>query len=555
MKKIFLVPLVLTILLVSCRENTPRKPKKQVHTETEKLSPKEREMKQKVEQYADFKLTTDLSRLSENRKKMIPLLMEAARQTDAVFWQQTYGEKDSLRKLVHDPYTWQYVEINYGPWDRMDENKPFVEGVGPKPKGANFYPHDMTKEEFEKAPLKDKKSLYTLLRRNEKGELYTVPYHEAYKKQHEKMALLLEKAAELAEDPGFKKYLIARAKALRTDDYRKSDMLWMDMKNNVLDIVIGPIETYEDQLFGYKAAHEAYVLVKDLDWSKKLKKYVALLPEMQRNLPVDARYKKEKPGARSDLGAYDAIYYAGEANMGGKTIAINLPNDEVVQLKKGSRRLQLKNVMRAKFEKILVPISQILIVPGQRNHITFDAFFANTMFHEVAHGLGIKNTITGKGTVREALQDLASALEEGKADILGLYFVDRLNEKGMLENDIKDNMTTFLASIFRSIRFGAHEAHGLANLIRFNYFKEKGAFTRNEKGEYAVNYDKMKQAMEDLSRDILVLQGNGDYDAVKKFVEKYGVTDDTLKKDLEKINRAGIPVDIKFIQGEKVLGL
>ncbi len=547
--------LFILFFVAGCENQKARKPVEKASHVEQKLTPEQEEMKKKIEQYAVFELTTDLSKLSENQKKMIPLLMEAAKLTDEVFWLQSYGVKDSLRKLVNDSLTWEYVEINYGPWDRMDENKPFVKGVGPKPAGANFYPKDMTKEEFEKAELPDKTSLYTLLRRDEAGKLITIPYHVAYQKQHEKMAGLLRKAAELAEDEGFKKYLLARADALLTDEYRTSDMLWMDMKDNTLDLVIGPIETYEDQLFGYKAAHEAYVLVKDKEWSEKLKKYAALLPEMQRGLPVEDKYKKEKPGRDSDLGAYDAIFYAGEANTGGKTIAINLPNDEAVQLKKGSRRLQLKNVMRAKFEKILVPIADILIVPEQRKHITFDAFFGNTMFHEVAHGLGIKNTVTGKGTVREALKDLASALEEGKADVLGLYLVDRLHEKNMLENDIRDNMVTFLAGIFRSIRFGAHEAHGMANLIRFNYFKDKGAFTRNEHGQYAVDFVKMKQAMEDLSRDILTLQGNGDYEAVKNFVEKYGRMDSTLKSDLEKVNQANIPVDIRFKQGPEILGL
>ncbi|NPA46162.1 MAG: Zn-dependent hydrolase [Chlorobi bacterium] len=510
---------------------------------------------QKINQYAVFSLTTDTDKLSENEKKVIPLLIEAAKQADEVFWQQTYGDKEELRKKVTGPFMWEYVEINYGPWDRLDGDKPFVPGVGPKPAGANFYPHDMTKEEFEKADLPGKDDLYTILRRDENGKLIVIPYHEAYKKQHQRMAELLEKAASITDDKEFAAYLRARAKALLTDDYRPSDMLWMDMKNNHLDLVIGPIETYEDQLFGYKAAHEAYVLVKDMDWSEKLKKYIAYLPELQKSLPVDEKYKRENPGTRSDLNAYDAIFYAGEANTGGKTIAINLPNDEEVQLKKGSRRLQLKNVMRAKFEKILVPMASILITPEQRDRIKFDAFFANTMFHEVAHGLGIKNTVTGKGPVRTALKETYSAIEEGKADILGLYMVSQLHDKGALEGDMRDYMTTFVTSIFRSIRFGAHEAHGMANLIRFNYFTEKGAIERLPDGTYKVHYDKMPEAMRSLSAAILTMQGDGDYEAVKKFIERYGQMPATLKADLERVNKAGIPVDIRFRQGIEVLGL
>jgi hypothetical protein len=292
-----------------------------------------------------------------------------------------------------------------------------------------------------------------------------------------------------------------------------------------------------------------------MEWSQKLAHFIQFLPELQQNLPVPEAYKQEKPGTRSDLNAYDVVYYSGEANTGGKTIAINLPNDEAVQLKKGTRRLQLKNVMKAKFDKILVPIADMIITPEQRQYIKFDAFFANTMFHEVAHGLGIKNTINGKGMARTALKEYYSAIEEGKADILGLYMVDQLHKKGELDGDMKDYMTTFMASIFRSIRFGAADAHGVANMIRFNYFKDKGAFTRNPDGTYKVNYDKMYDAMKSLSALILKLQGDGDYKAVAKLVKEKGVVPEQLQKDLQKLNEANIPVDIVFDQGIKTLGL
>lgn len=320
-------------------------------------------------------------------------------------------------------------------------------------------------------------------------------------------------------------------------------------------MVIGPIETYEDQLYGNKAAHEAYVLVKDQRWSGRLARFANFLPELQEGLPVDDAYKTETPGTDSDLNAYDVVYYAGDCNSGSKTIAINLPNDEEVQLQKGTRRLQLKNAMKAKFDKILVPISQELIDETQRQHVTFDAFFANTMFHEVAHGLGIKNTINDQGTVRSALKEHASALEEGKADVLGLYMVQQLHQKGEIEGDLKDYMTTFMASIFRSVRFGASSAHGKANMIRFNYFKEKEAFKRNEDGTYTVNYDNMLIAMEDLSRLILTLQGNGDYDGVAKLVADKGKIAPELQADLDGLAKAQIPIDVVFEQGIEVLGL
>jgi hypothetical protein len=511
---------------------------------------------EKLEKYTRVRLTADLGPLSSNERQMIGLLIEAADLMDALFWQQAYGDPAPLLEAAEDEKLAQYLRINYGPWDRLANNEAFVEGVGPKPEGANFYPADMSKEEFEAANLPDKTSQYTLLRRDANRALITVPYHQAYAPQVQQAAQLLRQAAGLAEDAGLKKYLGLRAEALLTDNYQPSDLAWMDMKSNRIEVVIGPIETYEDHLFGYKAAHEAYVLIKDMDWSERLAKYASFLPELQRNLPVAARYKTETPGTDSDLNAYDVVYYAGDCNAGSKTIAINLPNDEEVQLQKGTRRLQLKNAMRAKFDEILIPIADELIADEQRRHITFDAFFANTMFHEVAHGLGIKNTINNRGTVREALKELGSALEEGKADVLGLYMVTQLHEKGELEGSLEDYYTTFLASIFRSVRFGASSAHGKANMVRFNYFAEKGAFARDaQTGKYRVDFAKMRQAMNDLSRDILVLQGDGNYEGVRQLVEKQGSISAQLQADLDRLSAKSIPVDVVFEQGREVLGL
>ena len=546
MRKIFLLTL-LTISLISCKNESK---------ETDKIVESELTAMQKnLAKYVDVKLTSDLSGLTENERKMLPVLIEAADKMNDLFWYEAYGNKDELLNSITDEETKKFVIINYGPWDRLDGNKPFVEGVGEKPKGANFYPTDMTKEEFEAADIKDKNSIYNFVRRDETGKLYSIPYHKQFESEVKEVSNLLEEASGLAEDEGLKKYLKLRAKALLDDNYQPSDLAWMDMKTNTLDIVIGPIETYEDHLFGNKAAHEGYVLIKDQEWSKKLAKFSTFLPELQKGIPVEDAYKKETPGTDSDLNAYDVVFYAGDCNSGSKTIAINLPNDEEVQLQKGTRRLQLKNAMRAKFDKILVPISEVLIDENQRKHITFDAFFANTMFHEVAHGLGIKNTINGKGTVRNSLKEHASALEEGKADVLGLYMVQQLHKKGEIEGDMKDYMTTFMASIFRSVRFGASSAHGKANMIRFNFFKEKGAFSRNEDGTYTVNYDNMIVAMKDLSNLILTLQGNGDYDGVAKLVAESGIISDELQSDLDRLSSANIPVDVVFEQGTDVLGL
>ncbi|MEW6982148.1 Zn-dependent hydrolase [Colwelliaceae bacterium 6471] len=507
--------------------------------------------------YKEVTLSADLSHLSTQQKKMLALLIEASDIIDDLFWKQAYGvDKDMFLANITDEKVRDFAQINYGPWDRLDGDKPFLNNTPAKAHGAEFYPQDITKEEFERSDFHDKKGLYSLVRRDKDGQLTTIAYSEAYADEINRIAIILEKAASLAEDKEFASYLSMRAKALQTDEYQASDLAWMDMKNNPIDVVIGPIETYEDQLYGYRAAFESYVLIKDMSWSEKLAKYASYLPELQKNLPVNKKYKAEVPGSDADLNAYDVIYYAGHSNAGSKTIAINLPNDEQVQLEKGTRRLQLKNAMRAKFDAIMLPIADTLIVPEQRKNVTFTAFFANTMFHEVAHGLGIKNTINDKGTVRQALKEHASALEEGKADILGLYMVRQLLEKGAIsEGALADYYTTFLAGIFRSVRFGASSAHGKANMVRFNYFQEQGAFTRNEDGLYQVNMEKMTAAIDSLSKLILTLQGNGDYQGVDDLVAKSGIIKDDLAADLAKLATAKIPVDITFKQGKRVLGL
>ena len=515
------------------------------------------DINKRLDDYTSFRLESDLSTLSENQRRMLSLLIDAARVMDGLFWQQSYGDKDELLGRVDDPSLRRYIEINYGPWDRLVGDEPFVDGIGPKPPGARFYPADMTKKEFEVATaVSDEaedslENLYTFVRRDSEGKLITEPYHEVFADELRRASGKLLEAAALAEDPGLRRYLELRAQALIDDNYQPSDLAWMEMKDNTIDIIIGPIEHYEDALFGYKAAYEAYVLIKDKEWSARLAKYAGMLPDLQRGLPIEDAYKQETPGTESDLNAYDVIYYAGDCNAGPKTIAINLPNNEQVQLQKGTRRLQLKNAMQAKFDKILLPIAGVLIAEDQRRYVQFDAFFANTMFHEVAHGLGIKNTLTDKGTVREALKDRASVLEEGKADVLGLYMVTKLTEQGELgDTDLIDNYMTFLAGIFRSIRFGASSAHGVANLLHFNFFQQAGAFTRDEDtGVYRVDLNRMQDAVDVLSEKILRLQGDGDYDGVVEFVDEMGHIGPQLRTDLESLTGAGIPVDVVFEQG------
>ena len=507
-------------------------------------------IQERVESYNPITLTEDLSWLSASEKKIIPILIDVAKIMDDLFWLQNYGDKNQLMSMTNDEYEKKFILINYGPWDNLDGLNPFIQGMRPKPEGANFYPPDMTKEEFNNFPDSKKTDPYTILRRNEKGELIVIPYSVAYKESLNKAAILLRQASELAENEGLKKYLSMRAEALITDNYQPSDYAWMDMKSSNIDFVVGPIENYTDGLFGYKTAFESFVLIKNVDWSKKLEKYSKMLPDIQKGLPVEEIYKKEIPGTGSDLNVYNAIYYAGDCNAGSKTIAINLPNDEEVQAKKGSRRLQLKNIMNSKFDDIMIPISNLLITEEQRKYVKFNAFFENTMFHEVAHGLGIKNIISGAGTVREYLKEQYSTIEEGKADILGLYIVTKLYEMGDLkEGEVMDNYVTFLAGIFRSCRFGASEAHGKANMVRFYYFENTGAFTRNTDGTYSVNFDKMKDAVISSVQQILKIQGDGDYYYAKNLIEEDGKVKSELQKDLDRIKNAKIPIDIVFNMG------
>jgi len=537
-----------TVLLASCGAEAP--PEATIDTSAT-VAPR-------PEIYAEFSLTSDLSLLTDNQREMISIMISAAEIMEDLFWRQAYGDdyEEWLASIGVDE-TRLFAEQNYGPWDRLDSNRPFMEGVGPKPLGANFYPADMTRDEFDAAYLPGKDSLYTLLRRDDEGKLVLVPYHVAYADELKAAAELLRRAADFAESQDFANYLKLRAAALISDEFQVSDLYWMDVKDNEIDLIIGPIETYEDQLFGYKAGYEAYVLIKDLDWSARLARFSTFLPELQQGLPVPDEYKQESPGSDSDLNAYDVIYYAGHSNSGGKTIAVNLPNDEMVQLQKGTRRSQLKNAMQAKFDKILEPIADTLIDDSQREHVSFDAFFANTMFHEVAHGLGIKNTVDGSGTVRQALREYASSMEEGKADILGLYMINELHKADELGDvDLREYYVTFMAGIFRSIRFGATEAHGKANMVRFNFFADHGAFVRDaESGKYRVDFESMEAAMTALSQQLLVLQGDGDYEGVAKLTNTKGVINAQLQSDLDRLSRANIPVDITFNQGIHVLGL
>lgn len=547
MKKLVLSLMALSMLAaVGCKNKTVE--------EAQPLS----ELQQKVDEYAEFTLTTDLSVLSENEQKMIPIFVQIAEIMDELYWEQTIGIETRNRVLdtMTDVAMKDFFKLQYGPWDRLDAEKCFVPSFGARPEGANFYPVDMTKEEFAALNDKNKDSQYSIIRRDENGALKVIPYHEAYADKLAVVDSLLGEAIALAEDPGMKRYLTERRKAFQTDDYFASDMAWMDMKSSKLDFVVGPIENYEDALFGYKTAYEAFILVKDEKWSNDLAKFTKMLPDIQKALPCDAKYKPAMKGADSDLNVYDVIYYAGDCNSSSKTIAINLPNDERVQETKGARRLQLKNAMQAKFENIMMPIAKLLICDDQIDNVKFDAFFSNVCFHEVAHGLGIKKTLTGKGNLRQALKEQYSSWEEAKADICGLYITQYLIENGELTGiTVEDAYVTFIAGIFRSCRFGATEAHGIANMMCFNFMGDHGAFTRGNDGKYHIDIEKAKVAMAEWAAMILETEGEGNYDFAKKYAAENGIVRPALQQDLDQIRSANIPKDVRWNQGLKALGL
>jgi len=537
--------------------------------------------------YKSLPLKADISTLTDVQKQTLRHMIDAAKVADEIFWLQAWGDKKILLDNVKNDTFAKFIMLNYGPWDRLNDNTPFVQGVGEKPKGANFYPKDITAEEFEKWNNPDKNNPYTIVQRNYGGNLVAVPYHTVYEEKIREMVKHLSQAANTirAEDDRLANFLIERCNALMQSNYNNSDIHWLGLLNNRLDIIIGPIENYEDEFQGSRTAFESYVMIRDMAWTQKLEKYVSLLPSLQQSLPVDAPYKPAlamnspqplpssgsndallvveapppgapdglKPG--SSLAVFDVVYYAGHNNAGSKTIAVNLPNDETLQQEYGTRRSQLKNVMQAKFDNMVKPIANLMLSEQQAANVNFDAFFNNVMFHEVAHGLGVKNTVNGKGTVREALGAGFSPIEECKADVLGLYMVTKLLESGELMGNVDDFYITFVAGTFRSVRFGATSAHGKANMIIFNTLVSKGAISRNKVGKYFVNVPQMKKVISNLAAELLTLQGDGNKEGVSNMLHTYAVISETLKLDLAGIEKAGVPIDLIFEQGTDLLGL
>lgn len=501
-----------------------------------------------VTKYAvvDFE-APDLSGITDNGKEVLNLYRFAADEVDSIYWEQYFGNKQELLDGITDPVQKTFAEINYGPWDRLN-GKSFIEGYADRSPGAGFYPADMTAEEFNAYDNPDKNSPYTLIRRDKDGSLETVWYHDAYAEHIEKIANYLKAAADITIKPSVRKYLLSKIEALRTDRYYDSGIAWLDMNDSKMDLVIGPNEAADDQLMGLKRSYEAFVLLKKEARTKELMEFVSRIGEFQQSLPGDPAYKTFQPGAGSNIFSCDALYYAGKANAGVKVIALNLPFDDDVQRDKGTRTILLENVIKAKYNKIIAPAGQVLLTIEKTEHLVSEAFFWNIVFREVAHGLGVKETVNGKGSVVEALGSVAPTLEEVKANAAGVLLVCQLQKHFDIHRIFgkEDALTTFFVSNVRSERFGEGSSLGRANIIIHNYLKEAGAFERKASGQYILNIKKMEEALSDLTALVLKIQATGDKAAAEKLEANYSKLSSDFEADRQNLALAGIPVDIRL---------
>lgn len=505
------------------------------------------QIQRKVEAYATVTIPApDLSDISDNGKEVLNLYRFAANEADAIYWKQYSGDKSWLES-IQDPSVKDYANINYGPWDRID-GKAFVPGFSAlRPSGANFYPLDMTAGEYEAFDDPAKDSPYTLIRRGEDGSLRTVWYHDAYAPEIDKICNYLTAAADITIKESVRKYLLAKVDALRTDDYYESENAWLDMEDSKMDLVIGPIATADDELYGSKASYGALVLLKDLPRTEQLSGFGALLPELQKALPGPDEYKTFVPGTESNVFVCNAIHYSGFYNAGFKVIAVNLPSDPRLQAEKGTRTILLGNVMRDKFNRTVFPVGTRLFNSPHTSHLDADAFYWNIVFREIAHGLGVKETVNGKGSVEDALGNEAVTIEKAKDNVLGVYLACKMIGEHRITALIQkeDALATFLASVIRSSRFGGAEATGRANIMIYNWLLEKGAYRRTEGGRYDIDYRRMEEAIGELGAYILKIQATGDYDEAVRFANSYSDAA-TLRADIVNIELEKIPVDVKF---------
>jgi len=546
MKRYYL--LFLSIVMVLFTIGSCQPPKKEVETTKDSV------MQRKLANYAKVKLSADLSHLSSGQVKLFSHLLKAAEAIDELYWLQAYGDKNSLLEMMGDDSDMKaYALINYGPWDRLDGFAPFTDDYPPRPLGVGFFPNDMNQNDFFSIPGNEKFDPFTIVIKDEQGNFKVLPYHTAYKTVINKAVGHIRKGAELCECEDFKAYLLQRAEDLLTDNFEKSDELWLNLDDNKIDFVVGPIENREDHLIWTKYSYGAFILLRNMEWTKNVEKFTLLLPYLQKNLPVEEKYKTETPEATSDIVIYDVLYNAGFCNAGSKLIGLNLPISTERMLS-NTRKVHFKNVMEAKFEKILQPISNLVIDEKQRKHVKFTSFFQNTVFYEISNSLGITQTINDKGSVRDALKEHHIIIRELKNDVLRMFFITKLHEMRELKDvDLMDNYVTYMSDVFRSIRFGVTDAQGVANMIRFNYFMEKEAFKYNAKsGTYKINFYNMKKAIESLSKMVLEIQGNGDLESAAKIIRDKGFIHNELLNNLYRIQRARIPKDVVYDQGEEL---
>ena len=530
MKKNLLLLVLATITVCAC-DNSPKSP-----------------FTRKVADYAVVTIPApDLSGISDNGKEVLNLYRFAADEVDAIYWEQYFGDKKGLMEGIADSVQKEYAEINYGPWDRTS-GKSFVEGYADRLPGAGFYPADMAREEFYAWDNPDKLSPYTMIRRADDGSLEAVWYHDAYKEHIDKIVNYLTAAADITIKPSVKKYLLSKAQALQTDDYYQSGIEWLEMDDSKMDLVIGPNENADDQLLGIKRSYEAFVLLKNAGRTAELMEFVSRLGEFQQELPCDPAYKTFQPGTGSNIFSCDALYYAGKANAGIKVIALNLPFDYEVQRDKGTRTILLENIIKAKFNGVVAPAGNILLSADDEPHLSSEAFYWNIVFREVMHGLGVKETVNGKGTVEKALGNTSSTFEEIKANAAGVLLVSKIQRRFNIHELFtrEDALATFFVSLVRSERFGEGASLGRANTIIYNYLLEAGAFRRHPAGEYTIDYDKMENALGDLTALVLKTQATGDYTFAKEFEDKYSKRREEYNADILNLGIEKVPVDIRL---------
>ena len=515
----------------------------------------------KIRRFSPTGLTANTSRLTPRDRLALGKIIAAAKLFDPLFLRQVWSGNDALKKKLEADKTvsgrmlLHYFLINDGPWSRLDENQPFIDDVPAKPPQANYYPDDMTKDEFTSwltgLPAQEKEKatgyFYTI-RRDANGKLKTVSYSQEYRALLDPAAKFLREAAALATNSTLKNFLNKRAAAFASNDYYDSDVAWMDL-DSPIEVTIGPYETYEDELFGYKAAFEAYVTLRDDAETAKLAKFSRYLQELEDNLPIDPKYRNPKLGAASPIRVVNEVFSSGEGNSGVQTAAFNLPNDERVVKEKGSKRIMLKNVQDAKFNKTLIPISRVVLDPAQQRDLSFEAFFTHILTHELMHGLGPHNiTVNGQSTtVRLQLKDRYSSIEEAKADVTGLWALQYLIDKDVVDKSMQRTLyTTYLASMFRSVRFGITEAHGRGVAMQFNYFTDEGAIKYDDRtGRFSVDESKIREAVRKLTSELLTIEAEGSYEKAAAILDKYSVIRPPMKSALDKLKN--VPVDIEPI--------